>query len=50
MIDKLSSDKFQTNNIEELINSLDALIEQLHKRKLEELEIKAEIKNNKKQV
>ena len=49
MIDKLSSDKFQTNDIEELINSLDILIEQLHKRKLEELKIKTEIKNNNKQ-
>jgi hypothetical protein len=49
MIDKLSSDKFQTNDIEELINSLDILIEQLHKRKLEELKVKTEIKNNNKQ-
>ncbi len=48
MIDKLSLDKCQDQFFNNLVTGLDTLIQQLHKRKAEELEAKAEEKVRKK--
>lgn len=47
MLDKVSSEDFQEDNLNDLIEGLDTLIKLLHKRKEEEIKAKNEKKTKK---